>query len=202
MTRVASGQARLQGNSGFGRDGIQNAMIEGRHPVVIEFGGDGAVNGHVIGMFIKCCAISLNLLADIAQGIFTTPFFKLVHHDEIGKIEHIDLFQLGCGPEFTGHHINGHIRLIGDERVALTDTGGFGDNQVKPGRLGHGDRVWEGSGQFGIRTAGGQRTHIDPGVIDGIHADPVPQQGPAGFASGGIAADDGQPKRFLIVQQT
>ena len=65
--------------------------------------------------------IALELLLDIAQGIFRTPFIKLVDRNDVGVVEHVDLFQLTGRAIFGGHHIHGDVRKIDDFSVGLTD---------------------------------------------------------------------------------
>jgi hypothetical protein len=55
------------------------------------------------------------------------------------------------------------------------------------------------SGNFGMRGAGSPWSACRPAfAADGVHANPVAQQGAAGFAAGGIGADDGHPMRMIL----
>ena len=185
---------------GFRLNLVQQPVIEGGYAVVVEFGGDGAVHGHLLRRDFKGVAVALHLFADIAYGIFAAALLEFIDHHDIGKIEHVDFFKLRGGAEFGGHDIHGNVRQVDDLGIALTDPGGFGNDQVEPGGLGDLNDVGQGLGDFGMRPAGGQRAHVHPFTADGIHADAVAQKGAAGFAAGGIGTDDGHPDIGQVVQ--
>ena len=69
-------------------------MVKCGNPVIIELGGDGAENRHIDGVFVEGLLIALDLFANVAHGIFAPAFLKFVDHHQVGKIEHIDFFQL------------------------------------------------------------------------------------------------------------
>ena len=73
---------------------IDKGVVEGGNPIIIKPGSDGAKDRHFSRILIKCFEIALDLFANIAHGIFTTAFFKFVDHHQVGKIQHIDFFQL------------------------------------------------------------------------------------------------------------
>jgi hypothetical protein len=153
------------------------------------------------GGLFEGIAVALHLLAHVAHGILAAAFFILVDHHQIGEIEHVDLFQLGGGPEFAGHDVHGEVHQVDDAGIPLADAGGFGDDQVVAGRLGHMPRHRPmASGISVMRTPGRHGAHVDPRAVDGVHADAVAQQGAAGFAAGGIGADDGDADVLQIVE--
>ena len=132
---LRSGNPGLKFNASFRMDGIDDGMIKGCDPIVIEFGRDGAKNGHIQRLPIKCFAVALYLFANIPHGIFPAAFFKFVDHHQVGEVKHINFFKLGGGTELTGHHINGDVDQIGNARIPLPDAGGLGNNQIKTGRF-------------------------------------------------------------------
>ena len=77
------------------------------------------------------------LLANIAQGIQRATLIELVDGDEVGKVEHIDFFELGGCAVFRRHHIQGLVSVIGDFGIRLPDAGGFHNNQVELSRFTH-----------------------------------------------------------------
>ena len=182
-------------------DGFNDGMVEGCDAVVIEFGGNGSEDRHLFGGGFPLAAVALDLLADIPDRILTAPFFEFVDHHQIGIVEHVDFFQLGRSPELTGHDIHGEIAQVDDVRIPLSDAGGFGDDQVIAGSLGHTDHLFQGQGNFRVRVARCQRPHIDSGVLDGVHADSVAQQRAAGFAPRRVTADDGDAEILHVVQK-
>lgn len=84
----------------------------------------------------------------------------------------------------------------------MADTGGFHQDQIKPRRLCHGHGMGKGFRQLGLGPTSGQRPHVDPVAVNGIHPDPVPQKGPAGLTAGGVARDHGNGHIRQISQDT
>ena len=120
---------------------INQGVVQGGDPIVVKLGGNGAENRHIDRVLIKCFTVALDLFANIAHRIFAAAFFKFIDNHQVGKIQHIDFFQLGSGAEFTGHHIDRYIHQIGDAGIALSDSRCFSDNQVKTGRFYGGDGI-------------------------------------------------------------
>ena len=105
---------------------------------------------------------------------------------------------MGGRPEFRRHDIDRNIHEVDDQGIALADTGGFGDDQIESGRLGHLDDIRHGLRDLGVGAAGGQRAHVDSRVADGVHADAIAQQGTAGLAARRVGTDNGHPDIFKI----
>ncbi len=178
----------------------RDGLIERRHPVVIEACSDSAVDRHLLRPPIEQHMVALILLAHIVQGVFRAAAFELVDGDEVGEVQHVDLFELARGAEFRRHHIDRHVGDLGDRRVALADPGGLDDDQVEAGRLAGGDRVGNGGRQFGARAARRERAHIDVRMIERVHADAVAEQGSAGAPPGRVDRQHGDLQLVLIVQ--
>ena len=66
--------------------------------------------------------VALVLLLDISQGILGTTLVKLVDSDQVRKVQHIDLLQLGSGAVFWRHHIERYVTVIYDLGVTLAYT--------------------------------------------------------------------------------
>jgi hypothetical protein len=47
---------------------------------------------------------------------------------------------------------------------------------------------------------GGDGAHVDPRVVDGVHANAVAQEGAAGFTPGRIGADDGDADVLQVME--
>ncbi|VTR68478.1 conserved hypothetical protein [Desulfosarcina cetonica] len=194
-------QARCKGDAGFVLNGVQEGMVQGGDAVVIEFGGDGAEHRHVVGRPVENHAVALHLFADITHGVLAATLLEFVDHHEIGEIEHVDLLQLGGRTEIAGHDIHGEIHHVDNMGIPLADAGGFGDDQIIAGGLDQVEHFGQGVGDFGMRAARGNGTHVDPRVADGVHADAIAQKGAAGLAPGGVGADDGDADILEVVKQ-
>ena len=75
--------------------------------------------------------VALNLLLYIPQCILPPSFIKFVHRDEVGKIQHVDFFELGSRSVFRRHNIERYIAVIDNFGIALADAGGFQEDQIK-----------------------------------------------------------------------
>ena len=62
-----------------------------------------------------------------------------------------------------------------------------------------GDDVGQVLGDLGAGTTGGQGAEVDRAEIDGVHADPVAEQGAATLRSRGVDRDDGDLQLALLV---
>ena len=116
-------------------------MVESCHAIIVELRGDGAEYGHFLGGPFPQIPVSLDLFADISDSIFPTPFFKLVDHDQVRIIEHVNFFKLGRSTKFAGHNVYGNVRQVDDARIPLPDTGSFRNDQIKTCGLGHMDDI-------------------------------------------------------------
>jgi hypothetical protein len=175
-------------------------VVEGRHPVVVELGGDGAEDRHLLRFAVEGLAVALDLLAHVLHGVVAAAFFELVDRHQVGEVQHVDLLELGGGPVLARHDVQGDVHEVHDARVPLADAGGFGDDQVEARGLDRQDGVGQRFGDFGGGAARGERAHVDPRVANGVHADAVAQERPAGLAARGVAAQDGYAYLFEVVQ--
>ncbi len=128
-------QPRLEAHPGLGRDGVHQGVVERGHAVVVELGGDGAEDRHLVGALAEGLAVALDLLAHVLHGVVAAALLELVDHGEVGEVEHVDLLELGGRAVLAGHDVEGHVHEVHDARVALADAGGFDDDQVEAGRL-------------------------------------------------------------------
>ena len=193
-------QARFEADPGLGGDGVDQGVVEGRHPVIVELGGDGAEDRHLLGPPAKGLAVALDLLAHVLHGVVAAALLELVDHRQVGEIQHVDFLELRGGPVLTRHDIDGHVHEVDDARVALADAGGFRDDKIKTRRLDGHDGVGQGFGYLCSGAARGKRAHVDPRTADGVHADAVPQERPTGFAARRVAAQHRHPRLPEVVQ--
>ncbi len=159
------------------------ALPQAIHARVGELAGHGGYDGQVFVWSVEHVAVAAYLLADGPQGIFTAALLKLVQHDKVGHVEHLDLFQLRVRAKFRGHHVEGVVGHGRDGVAALTDAAGFAKDEVEADRLRHLDGAVEVVGNLRARAAAGQRAHEQVVVGQGVHADAVAQQGTAGALS-------------------
>ena len=80
-------------------------LIQRGYAIIIETRRHGAKHWHVFGFFREPLTVTLVLLAHVAQRIFRALAVELVDRHEIGKIQHVDFFQLRRRAEFWRHHI-------------------------------------------------------------------------------------------------
>ena len=191
----AAGRAS-QSSAGFRRDGLHQVHEEPVGGRIVELAGAGGIDRHLLHGVVEAPVGPLVLLAHIPQGILRPPLVGLVQHDDIGEIQHVDLLELAGGAVLRRHHVHGEVHQVRDLAIALADARGFDDHQVETLGLGGGDAGLQGlaGGPVG-GAAGGQAAHEDAvpqlGMVEGIHADAVAQEGAAGLALGGVHAEHG-----------
>ena len=174
----------------------QQALIQRRHAVVIETRCLRTKHRHVFRVQVPLLAVALHLFCHVTQRILCALAVELVDGDEVGEVEHVDLFQLRGGAEFRRHHIQAEVDMFHDGGVALADAGGFDDHQIHASDLAGGDYIRQRLGNLGAGVARGQRAHehaaATHGVVgiarhgprlDCVHADTVAQQGAARLAT-------------------
>ena len=71
-------------------------------------------------------------------------------------------------------------------------------DQVEPGGLQHGDDVVEVLGQL-VGAAGRERAEEDAVAVEGVHPDPVAEQGAAALAAGRVDGDHRDAELVLLV---
>ncbi len=144
------------------------------------------------------------MLGHVAQGILRALAVELVDGDEVGKIQHVDFFQLRCGAELRRHHIHADIYVRHNRGIALAYAGSFNDHQVESGHLAGGNHVRQRLRNLGACFARRQRAHenLDLALprVDRIHADTVAQQCAAGFAARRVDGDQRDIQLIVLVQ--
>jgi hypothetical protein len=84
---------------GLLRDPIQEGPVQGGHPVVVELGGDGPVDRHLLGGPCRTStAVPLDLLAARPGARPQSPALELVHRHQVGVVQHVDLLELAEAP--------------------------------------------------------------------------------------------------------
>ena len=137
-------------------------MVKRGHAVVVEVGCHGAKHRHLLGGGGPSFFVALHLLGHIAQGVGGTFAVKLVNGDKLGKVEHVDFFQLAGCAKLGRHHVHRHIHMRHDGRVALADAGSFNDDHIKARALGRRDHVGQGCADFAAEFTRGQAAHEHP----------------------------------------
>ncbi len=79
--------------------------------------------------------VAPKLFLDVSQRILGTAFVELVDRDNVREVEHVDLFELGCGSVVRRHDVEGHVGVVCDLSVRLPDPACFENDQVKAGAL-------------------------------------------------------------------
>jgi len=158
---------------------------------IIELRRDGSDDRHLLERSLEAGPVPLHLFAHVPQRIECAGLVELVHRHGIGKIEHVDLFELRGRSVVRGHDIEGDVRMLHDLGVRLTDPRGLHDHEVKPRGptdvRGFPHMTTEGQ----VRLPRGERPHVHPGVLNCVHPDPVAEEGPAGASARGVDGDDG-----------
>ena len=145
------------------------------HAVVIEVGGRGAEDGHVLPSASEVTPVAQDLAGYIAKGIEGSPAIELVDGDDVGVVEHVDLLELGGSSELRRHDVERDVGEIGDRVVALPDAGSFDDDEVIAGQRAGAHRYRQVGGHRTLAARGdGAEEH--PVVCSGVHADPVAEQ--------------------------
>ena len=75
--------------------------------------------------------VPLVLLFHIAQSIQRTTLVEFINGDQVGKIEHVDLFKLAGCAIFRGHDIERDIAVVNDLGIGLPDARSFNNHHVK-----------------------------------------------------------------------
>ena len=76
---------------------------------------------------------ALILLSNLASSILRAFSFKLINHNQISKINHINFFKLGRCAKFTCHHIHRNIANLCNLSIPLPDSTRFNNDKIKPG---------------------------------------------------------------------
>ena len=97
-------------------------MVKRGDTVVIEACRHSAKNRHVFCRCIPSFFVALHLFGDIAQGIASAFAVELVDSHKLGKVEHVDFFELAGSAKLWRHHIHGNVDMRNDGSVALANT--------------------------------------------------------------------------------
>ena len=165
--------------------------MEAIHSRVVPLARDDWKHRDLQFFRIGARVVATPLLANVAQCVLGTVPVELVEGREVGKVDHVDLLELGGGAVFGRHHVDRHVGEVGDLGVALADAGGLEKDQVEVCGLQDPNRIGNGSGEGAVHLTCGQRAHEDPRTVDRVHADAVAEERAAGTASRGI--DEQQP---------
>ena len=144
--------------------------------VVVEVGGRGAEDGHVLPSASEVTPVAQDLPGYVAKGIEGSPAIELIDSNDVGVIEHVDLFELGRCSELWRHDVERDVGEIGDRVIALADAGSLDDDQVIARERARADCHRQVGGHRTL-AARGDRTEEHPVVCRGIHADPIAEQG-------------------------
>ena len=116
-------------------------LVQRVDPWVVPLTGDGGVHRNVFVGGIERPVVSLPLLANVAQRIRRAASVRLVEHDHIRQVQHVDLLELRRRPVIRRHHVDRGIGQVDDLGVALSDSGGLDHDQVEAVSPEHRDRV-------------------------------------------------------------
>ena len=170
------------------RQRVHHAAVELVGPRVVELGRDGAHNREIVVVGFPQVVVALELLPHVAQRVLGAPLVKLVDGHHVGEVEHVDFLQLRRRPELWGHHVQRHVAVVHDLGVALANAAGLQHDQVEFCGLEDVKRFLHMTRQGQIGLPGGQGTHVHPVRVNGVHADAVAEQRPAGLSLGRIDA--------------
>src|SRR2546430_821126 len=156
--RAGSSFSRLSGNTpavegerpGAQTQPVPQVLVQGRHTVVVEVGGDGAEHRDV-------GALAGDLASYVAKRVLAPPAVELVDGDGVGEVEHVDLLELAGGAELGRHDVQRHVDERHDAGVALADAGRLDDHQIEPGRLARVDGTGKRDGHLAGRGPRGER---------------------------------------------
>ena len=178
--------------------GCHDQGIKSIHAGIVELGSHGTHYRQILLLAVPKVVVADVLLAHIAQGIQGSALVKLVERNQVCKVQHVDFLQLGCCPILRSHHVERQVGMLNDFGVGLADAGGFKDDQIVARRLDrvHGILHVLGKGQIGL--AGGQGTHVDARMMDGIHANSVTEQGSTCLSLGRIHGNNGYASVFKV----
>ena len=135
--------------------GLQ-CLIQRRHAIVIEARGHGAKHRHLVRRSRPGFLVALHLFRHVAQCVKRAFAVKLVDSDELRKVQHVYFFQLTGGAKLGRHHIQRHVHMGHDGRIALTYARGLDDDQIKACHLAGRNHVGQGLADLRAKVAGGE----------------------------------------------
>jgi hypothetical protein len=179
-------------------------LVQRGHAVVVEARGHGAEHRHLLRWRGPGFLVALHLLGHIAQSVRGALAVELVDGDELGEIEHVDLFQLAGGAKLRRHHVHRHVHMRHDGGIALADARGLHDDQIEAGRLAGRHHVGQRLADLTSEVTRGQAAHEDARPllprVDRVHADAVAQQGATALAPRRVDRNHRHARRVVLVQ--
>ena len=144
--------------------------------------------------------VSGPLPADLAEGVVGASAVELVDGHHIGQLQHVDLLELGGCTVLRCHHVERDVGDLDHGGITLADAGGLHDDQVESGRSARRHDQGESGRQLGRGAPGGHGPEEDAGSVDGVHPDPVPEQGASAPAPGGVHGQHGDGELVLLIE--
>ena len=152
-------------------------------------------------------AVALHLLGHITQRVACALAVELVDSDKLGKVQHVDFFELASRTKLRRHHVQGHIDQRHDSGVALANARGLHHDQVKSCGLASGNHIGQSLADFRAKFTRGQRAHKyarrilarGPGRY-GVHPDAVAQQRAAALAARGVDRNNRDVQAIAQIQ--
>ena len=175
-----------------------HVLVERGDAVVVEGGGAGPEDGHVLRPRAERLPVADQLAGHVAEGVGAAAPLELVDRHHVGEVQHVDLFQLGGRAELGRHHVQRDVGQRHDRRVALPDPRRLQDHQVVAGRLAGADDGLDVVRQL-VGAAGGQRAEEQVVAVEGVHPDPVAEQRPAAAPVGRVDGQHRHPQLVLLV---
>ena len=156
MAGVGFGQlTRLQGQTQIGQTRL-HGLVERRHAIVVEAGGHGAKHGHLARLLAPSFLVALHLLGHIAQRVQRALAVKFVDGHELGKVKHVDFFELAGRAKLRRHHIQRHIHMRHDGGIALANAARFHDDEIKACSLACSEHVRQSLRDFAAEISRGE----------------------------------------------
>ena len=162
-------------------------LVQSCDAIVVEARSHGAKHRHFFCGHCPSFLVTLNLFGHIAQCIAGAFAVKLVDGHKLGKVEHVDFFQLAGCAKLWRHDVHRQIDMRHDGSIALANAGGFNHHHIKASHLASGHHIGQRCRNFAAKIARGQTAHehalaIAPRV-DGVHANAVAKQSATALAA-------------------
>ena len=150
------------------------------------------------GLAPNASRLRISCRATSRSGVRAAAPLELVDRHHVGEVEHVDLLQLRGGAELRRHHVQRHVRQPGHPGVALADARRLQDHQVIAGRRARGDDVLDAVRQLAAAPRG-QAAEEHVVAVEGVHPDPVAEQGAAAAPPGRVDREHRDPQLVLLV---
>ncbi len=179
-------------------------MVKRRHTVVVKARGHSAKHRHLVGGCAPGFLVALDLFGYVTQRVECAFAVELINGYKLGKVEHVDFFQLAGCAKFGCHHIQRHVNQRHDGGVTLADARSFNHDHVKARTLAGSNHVGQGLADFRAEVTGSQRAHEHFAATgprrDGIHADAIAQQRATAFAPRWIDRNHCHAQRVVLIE--